>query len=292
MEKKEILKKAEIVLLDIIRGYSIINAGSRELYFRHFTLLESLGFEEEYNKSLASAKRSGIKDEASIIQEAIKVKKWSVQKEEEIKSLIWSIDKLSAAAKKITDYFQRKSAENNVKSQQEELVKLQEARREVCSFSAESFAETKKIKKIIISSLYRDSSFEDRFEEQEAFSYSKEFFEKISLLNDSQIVAAAAYNTAFFEIFSLNYRTPHVLLNKVGMDMTVFQKNLMVYANAILNKLRNVSVPENILDDPIKVLNYKEMEKATGNKTSVGLEDLKEKSAKNGGQLNPEDFLT
>lgn len=292
MDKKELLKKAEIVLLDIIRGYSVLHAGSRELYFKHFTLLDSLGFEEEYEKSLISAKRSGIKDEAVIIKEAIKAKKWSIQKEEEIKALIWTIDKLGAASKKISDHFQRKNAEQSVKDKQIELAKIQDERKEICSFSAESFAETKKVKRIILSSLYKDSSFVDRFEEQEAFSYSKEFFEKISALNDSQIIATAAYNTSFFEVFSINYRTPHVLLNKVGMEMTVFQKNLMVYANALLNKLRNVSVPEAILDDPIKVLNYKEIEKDSGKKTSVGLDDLKEKSAKNGGQLNPEDFLT
>ena len=292
MDKTELLKKAEIALLDILRGYSILNTGSRELYFKHFTLLDSLGFEEEYNRSLTSAKRSGIKDEAHIIKEAIKSKKWSVQKEEEIKSLIWTIDKLSAAAKKISDRYQRKSTEENVKAKQEELAKIQSDRREICSFSAESFAETKKIKKIIVSSLYKDGGFIDLFEEDEAFSYSKELFDKISVLNDSQIISTAAYNTSFFEVFSINYRTPHVLLDNVGMNMTVFQKNLMVYANAILNKLKNVSIPDNIQEDALKILNYKEIETKSNNKTSVGMEDLKEKSAKNGGQLNPEDFLT
>jgi len=292
MDKKELLKKAEIALLDILRGYSVLNAGSRELYFKHFTLLDSLAFEEEYNKSLASAKRSGIKDEEAIIKEAIKAKKWSIQKEEEIKSLVWSIEKLSAASKKISDRFQRKSAEQSVEDKLKELEKLQSERREICSFSAESFAETKKIKRIICFSLYQDEKFEEKFDESEVFLYSRVFFDKISDLNNSQIVATAAYNTSFFEVFSINYRTPHVLIKNVGMEMTVFQKNLLVYANALLNKLRNVNVPEGILEDPMKVLNYKEPEKDTGKKTSVGLDDLKEKSAKNGGQLNPEDFIT
>lgn len=292
MDKKELLKKAEIVLLDILRGYSVLNADNREFYFKHFTLLDSLSFEEEYNKNLASAKKSGIKDEATIIAESIKAKKWSIQKEEQIKSLIWTIDKLSAATKKITDRFQKKSAEQSIKDKQEELSKIQEARREICSFSAESFAETKKIKKIISFSLYQDEKLEEKFDESEVFLYSKPFFDKISDLNDSKVIACAAYNTSFFEIFSLNYRTPHVLLKNVGMEMTVFQKNLMVYANAILNKLKNVDVPEAILEDAMAVLNYKEVEKDSGRKTSVGLDDLKEKSAKNGGQLNPEDFLT
>ena len=126
MDKKELVKKAEAVLLDIIRGYSILTTGNREFYFKHFTLLESLLFEEEYSQSLASAKKSGIKDEDSIIQEAIKSKKWSIQKEEEIKSLIWTIEKLSAAAKKISDRFQRKTAETSVKEKRAQLYKIQE----------------------------------------------------------------------------------------------------------------------------------------------------------------------
>lgn len=292
MDKTETLKKAEIILLDILRGYSVLHAGSREFYFKHFSLLDSLMFEEEYNNSLASAKRSGIKDEAAIIKEAIKNKKWSIRKEEEVKAITWDIEKLGAASKKISDRHQRKRTEDDIQEKKDLLAQIQDERREVCSFSAESFAETKKVKKIIISSLYKDSSFLDRFDEQEAFSYSQYFFDKISDLNNSTFIATAAYNTSFFEVFSLNYRTPHVLLNRVGMEMTVFQKNLMVYANALLNKLKNVNIPEGILDDPIKVLNYKEIEKDSGKKTSVGLDDLKEKSAKNGGQLNPEDFLT
>jgi hypothetical protein len=76
------------------------------------------------------------------------------------------------------------------------------------------------------------------------------------------------------------------------MDMTVFQKNLLVYANALLNKLKNTNIPEAIIEDPIKVLNYKEQENDNGKKTSIGTEDLKEKMAKNGGKLNPEDLIT
>ena len=292
MDKKEKLKKAESILLDVLRGHSVLSANGRELFFKHFTLIDSLKFEEEYRKNLASAKKSGIKDEETIINEAIKSKKWSVKKEEEIKSLVWTIDKLSAASKKISDHFQRKSAESSVRDKQEELAKIYEERREICSFSAESFAETKKIKRIISFCLYKDVAFADRIDDEELFLYSRVFFDRISELNDSEMIAAAAYNTPFFEIFSLNYRTPHVLIDRVGMDMTIFQKNLLVYANALLNKLKNVNVPDAILDDAMKVLNYKEIEKDSGKKTSVGLDDLKEKSAKNGGRLNPEDFLT
>lgn len=114
----------------------------------------------------------------------------------------------------------------------------------------------------------------------------------MSDLNNQKIVLTAAYNTSFFEVFCLNYRTPHILLKNVGMDMTVFQKNLLVYSNTLLNKLKNVSIPEAIIEDPVKVLEYKEQEAGKTGKTTTGTDDLKEKMIKNGGKLNPEDLLT
>jgi hypothetical protein len=293
MDKKELLKKAEIALLDILRGYSILNTGKESLYFKHFSLIDSLIFEEEYYLSLASAKKSGIKDEQQIIDDAIKSKKWSIQKEEQIKSLIWTIDKLSIAAKKISDPYQKRSAENSVNLKQQELSDIQKDRSEICSFSAESFAQNKKIKKIISHCLYEDLDFTKKIEDHpNTYYYNTLFFEKISQLNDQRIVLTAAYNTSFFEVFCLNYRTPHILLKNVGMEMTIFQKNLLVYANSLLNKLKNTNIPEAIMEDPVKVLNYKEPEKDNGKKTSVGTDDLKEKMAKNGGKLNPEDLIS
>ena len=292
MEKREKVKKAESALLDIMRGYSVLNGGSKEIYFRHFSLTDSLRFEEYFTDTLLSAKKSGIKDEANIISEAIKNKKWSVENEEKIKSLVWEIDKMAKACQKINDYFQRKSAESSIEDKRKELEEIKDRRRELCSYSAESFAETKKIKKIMVQSLYSDLNLKENLDESNNFNYSRLFFDKVAELNDSDIIANAAYGTSFFEIFSLNYRTPHVLFKKKGMDLSVFQKNLLVYANAILNKLKNVSVPDAVLDDPIKILNYKEPVKGSGKDTSIGLKDLKEKSSQNNGELKPEDFLS
>lgn len=292
MDKRDKIKKAESALLDILRGYSVLGGGGKEIYFRHFSLADSLKFEEYYNNSLSSAKRSGIKDEEEIISAAIKGKKWSIENEDKIRSLIWEIDKMAKACQKINDFFQRKAAEASMEDKRKELEKLRNDRRDLCSYSAESFAETKKIKRIMAQSLYLDSALKDNIDESDVFVYSRLFFNKVAELNDSEIVANAAYSTSFFEVFSLNYRTPHVLFKKKGMDLSIFQKNLLVYANAILNKLKNVSVPEVILDDPIKILNYKEPKKVNGNETSVGVGDLKEKAKKNGGGLTPEDFTT
>jgi hypothetical protein len=290
MDKKEIQQKADEALLDIIRGYSVLGAYNHEFYFKHFSILDSLELENDYRIYLRSAINSGIKPEEALINEAIKNKKWSVNKEEQIKSLIWSIDKLGEAAKKINDHHQRKSAEQNIESKKTELAEIQKERAALCVLSAESFAETRKIKKFITNSLYKDSHFETKFEELDAFSHSKQLFEKIEDLNNPKIVANAAYNTCFFELFSLNYRQPEIFFQNKGLYLTAFQKNLLVYANAILNKIKNVSIPDQIYNDPIKILNYVEQNESSN--ISHGIEDLKAKSLQNGGKITAEDFLS
>lgn len=290
MDKDLLQKKADEALLDIIRGYSVLGDYNHEFYFKHFSIIESLQLEEEYRTYLKSAINAGIKPEEALIKEAIKNKKWSIQKEEQMKSLIWSIGKLKDAVKKISDYNQQQSAQSNINEKRLELSKLQKEKSDLCNLSAESFAETKKIKKLIRDSLYKDPSFSKKLEEIDALSHAQLFFDKIADLNDSNIVANAAYNTCFFELFSVNYRQPYVLFDKTGLNMTTFQKNLLVYANAVLNKIKNVSIPDQISHDPIKILHYSEEAKSAT--TSYGIEDLREKSKANGGKLTPEDFLS
>ena len=59
----------------------------------------------------------------------------------------------------------------------------------------------------------------------------------------------------------------------------------------MLNKLRNVKIPDEISDDPIKIFNYEEKEESEG-KVSHGVDDLKMKSKARGGKLKAEDFLS
>ena len=57
-----------------------------------------------------------------------------------------------------------------------------------------------------------------------------------------------------------------------------------------MNKLKNTQIPNEIMDDPVKILNYDE-KKEKGGKTTDGVSDLKEKMNARGGVLKPEDFL-
>jgi len=292
VKTNDILKKAEQALLEIIRGYSILRNGNEEFYFRHYSVLEDLELEESYRNFLQSAIKSGIKDEKTILAEAVKKKRWSVQKEEEMKSLQWEMDKLSEVAKKIEDPTQKQSALLSVEDKKKQLVVLDKERREICSYSAEYFAEMKKVKALLSSCVYKDRGLKIQASEKESAACAQQFFERISEFNNLDVIANAAYNTHFFDLFSLNYRQPYVLFKQRGVELTIFQKTLLSYSNAILNRLKNISIPEKILKDPVKILNYKEPEHKDDGQTTHGIEDLKRKSAAKGGKLDADDFLT
>jgi len=290
-DQEKLLKRANSALLDINRGYSVLNASGRDFYFRHFTLLDALQMDEEYDKALAHAQRSGIKSEKELIEQAIKRKSWSIQKEEEIKSLEWTIDKMILAEKKMSDAHMKKSALASIDAKRNAIKDIQEQRKKITSYSAENLSESRRIKYLVESTCFKDRGFSEPVDEDLFFEHSIACFSKIGEFNDKNFILNVAYNTAFFELFVLSYRQPEVLFKNAGLGLTVFQKNLLVYANSLLNKFKNVSIPDNIAKDPVKILEYDEKDGKTG-KTSQGVDDLKEKMKSRGGVLKPEDFLT
>ncbi len=290
--KNEILKKASSALIDILRGYSIIYADGKKFYFKHLTLKDHIFLDEKYNDFLESAKRSGIKTEDEIISLAIKNNYWTINKEEEIKSLEWSIKKLIQAMEKISDPIQKFSIKGNIEEKQASLKKINEDRNKISNYSAESFAENKKIKELMSCIFFKNNELTENLNDLESYNYISELFFKMSELSNQEVILNAAYSGAFFELFTLHYRQPHVIFNKSGFDLTIYQKNLLVNANALLNKFKNVSIPEGILDDPVKILKYVEKDNSNNSKSTYGIEDLRAKSEARGGTLKPEDFLS
>lgn len=290
MPKEKQTPKINLALLDINRGYSKLNASGRDFYFRHFTLEDVLLMEEEYDTAFAHAQKMGIKSEEILIAEAYRRGIWKKSQEEEIKSLEWTSSKLSDSLKKNKDLVQRNALKKSIADKKEKLLKLQEERRKITNYSAESFAENKRIKFLLGICCFVDKNLTEKIGEDRLFEYSLECFKKIGEFNEKNFILDVVYNTSFFELFVLHYRQPHVIFGKSGLELTVFQKSLLVYANSLLNKLKSVSIPDEIANDPAKILEYDEKE-AKG-KTSQGIDDLKEKALARGGTLKPEDYLT
>ena len=297
MKKTEKSKKSEIepslTLLDIIRGYSIFVVNKKTYYFRHFSLIEMLQLDEFEKSEFQKAKESGIQTAQELIESSIKIGSWSIKKEEEIKSLKWTINHSTSALNKISDLNQRQSFSDQIESQRADLAAIQEERSRITGFSAEHLSNRKRFFQMIRLSLFYDELFKKPIKEKERDVISPLVFSKYEELCDKTNLLEACFSTYFFDVFVTQSKNPLHLFGADFASLTVFQKSLLSYSKALLNKVENVSIPKEIYGDPVKMFDYEEpKDKGGGEKVSHGMDDLKRKMAARGGELKPEDLLS
>jgi hypothetical protein len=285
-------EQIERVLFDVIRGYSVLRASSSNVYFRHLNSLQVLEIEDIYNQYFESAQRSGLKSEKELLDMCIRNGTWSVKNNEEITALLWTIDKKEKAKDKSSDFLQKKSLEQSIENDKNALNTLRQRRAKLAQFSAEKFAEQKKIQGLIDLCLFMDPAFSEPLHPNVEIDVINLFFEKMSFFNEKNLMVYVSFHPLFFDLFCVNQRNPHVIFDKPAFALTVYQKNILLFANSILSKLKSLPIPEEICDDPVKILNFKERSEAKQSKTSHGLSDLKAKSVAKGGKLTAEDFLS
>lgn len=276
-------------LLEIIQGLTILHFKSKKYFFKHPTVLDSLKSEQEYSEHIRRSVDSGIKTEKELIDKALKIGVWSVDKEDKIKSLKWMIKKSYSSLAKIKDPKQRELFDKQIKSQELELKEIEQKRNNLVRYSAEHLASVKRTKYTIDKCLFTDAEFNEN--PKEDVSLIAAFFSKFSHLNSKETILNASYHGGFFDLFIPQSRNPLELIKKDFTTITLFQKSLLIFSSSLLNKMKNVSIPDEISKDPVKILDYEE--KQVGDKkVSHGVDDLKMKMQARGGKLKAEDFLS
>jgi len=278
-------------LLEILRGYSIFRVNDKKIYFKHFSLYNNLSLEEYEIEEFFQSVRKGIKTEKQLIEEAIHRKYWSIEQEEKIKTLSWLISKSEAAAAKITDNLQKSVFQKSIDSQREELADLEKKRTNIILYSAENFASGKKNAKLIKESMFYDEDFKSPANEEDSYFVMDDLRSRLNELTKETTLVKAAYDSYFFDLYTVCYREPLALIKRDITNITVLQKNLLSYAAIILNKLKNVDMPDSVREDPMKIIKYSRSEDKDRN-TTEGIEDIKKKMANNEGKLKAEDLLS
>ena len=246
-------ERTSLLLLDILRGYSKITYKYKKYYFKHFKIYDSLKLEEFESDCIHQAKKQGIKGEKQLLEQAIKRGNWSKEEEASQKDLKWMIDKSRKASLKIADNNTKKSFEDSIRKQVDELAELEIKKNQFIIHSAENLARRKRVN------------------------------EEISL--------SLSYDPSFFDIYCLNYRQPNKIIDKTIYDITIWQKNLLSYASVLLNKLQNYDIPDDVKEDALKLYNFQQKEDSSKeDKVTEGVSDLRAKMAQNGGKLTAEDF--
>ena len=289
MNNKE--NKYSIDLLDIVRGYSVLTSSDDQCYFKHLTVLELLELDNLQDIDISRSIKSGIKTEKDLIETAIKRRSWSIQNEEKLKSLQWTIKKSLTALGKIEDPKQKEIFKRQIDSQESDLKEIKSRRSKITSYSAEHLSEVKRVKRMFKQSIFTDLDFTQSPSEKQELVFTTAMFSRYGELNNRETILNASYFGGFFDLFTAQEGNPLTLLDKTFENITNFQKYLIVVSNGLLNKIKNTRIPEEIYGDPVRMMNYEEKEEKDA-KVSHGIDDLRRKSQARGGELKAEDFLS
>lgn len=280
-----------IILLDVLRGYSTLRKGNRKIFFKHFSYLDDLCLEEYEKEQFEHAVINGIKTEDQLIKEAISNNYWELQSEEKIKSLEWIVEKTENSIQKVSDNNQKKAFQKSVQKQKDELNALLKRRNSIIEYSAESFASGKRSYKLIEESLFVDDDLTKKANEEDYDDFIYLLRDRLQELSKEANLIKASYQGSFFDLFSLGYKDPFKLINRNLDNITLLQKRLLVYASILLNKLKNMNVPEEVRRDAMLLIDFNKEEESQSEKKTEGVEDLRKKMAKRGGKLKAGDLL-
>ena len=267
-----------------------INFFNKKYFFKHFRIEEMLELEEFEKEQLAVAKKSGIKTQTELLKDAKKYGSWTQKEEDKIESLNWTIKSSLKILDKMSDPMTKKTFQSQIDEQQQELNLLEEKKNQIASYSAEALAQQKRLSKMILNSLFYDKDFKDPIIEKDIQILGALIFSKFSELANKNNILKASYNTYFFEVFMSTANCLDLFKVKF-MDLTIFQKNLISYSRALLNKIQNTQIPEKINGDPVKMFNYEAPKDGEEKQQVHGTDDLKRRMKARGGELKAEDFL-
>jgi hypothetical protein len=283
----------QAALAEIIQGYSVLREQGVEYYFKHPLILDFLkqslhkeGFEKQ-------ADIIGLKSEEDLLQVAYESGSWTKENDETIKSLEFSVKSKNRFLPKVEDIHIKKNLLNQIEEDENELKILNFKKRSFVLASKEAYV-SKKMTSIFYSDiLFYDKEFKEPITEEDLNKCFIKYFEKFSFLNNRDILLRAAFSSDFFDLFII-FEDISNIFNKTGLDLTIFQKNLLVYGNILISKLKNsYKMPNDIKDNPIKIFEWSE-----GEKKSKSLDDedfnIREKVKRAGGleNIKPEDKIT
>lgn len=289
MNRKEI--ESSLILLEIMRGYSRFTYNKKNYFFKHFRVYDSLKLVEFELDAFDSAIDSGIKSEEDLIKNGIKLNFWSEEEESSIKNLKWMVSKSEAASSKIVDKNSRKAFDESIDKQRAELKELEDRRSSLVGHSAENLASRRKINEEVHRNLFKDEDLTIHVDKDDLHFLIPFIYDEMNKFSDQNNMLKAAFNSSFFDSYSLMSENPFQLFKSSIFEISIWQKNLLFYSSVLLAKLKNHDVPDDIREDPLKLYNFspKDNDKSD-NTVTHGVSDLRAKMAEKGGKLTAEDF--
>lgn len=311
------------IFSEVLKGYSFANIKSKKIYFKHLSSLSLSEVEIAYFKSYENAVAQSIPTEKQKLEFLEKEGLWTKQQDDEIKKLSLFLNGLNKSKSKQALLSQRRIIQTQIDEQSKKLDKLKREKSELIGATAESIADRKRTKEIVLNYSYCDDSFSSNFFDKEDYEDDDldegiNAFYTISEKFNEKNLKSVSISSDFLLYFLLSKDSAYYFYGKPISQLTFYQAQLFHHGNYfsdVLGKSKD-SMPFDIRNDPDKIIEWAEVKenvdtivKKSGSKDNISVvgatkEDLKfagleseqkidyaAKAREKGGSLGMEDFL-
>ena len=270
-------------LVEIKDGLGEIELASGKLYYyAHMTDSLLTDAEKVYNRAMEKGISMGLETEEAQMKKSIEYGLWSDLEEERLSADKWQRETLNKKKESVNSDQIYKSIEMQVNALDEKIKDQMEKRDSLVSNTCEQFASRQRNDYIISNTIFKDREAKEKLSDDNlALAAHILLREKMAKLHDRDFLARLSFETSFFSLFQIFYRSPKDIFGKNGMELTIPQRSLLSVSNSLLNKIKNTDLPEEIMGDPVKILDYKKDERTGEQKKKDALETLKKRDKAN-----------
>jgi hypothetical protein len=264
------LNQEEYKLLyhDILNGYSFYNDSKDSFYIKHFCLKDLNVVNKRKIEIENKAKRLGLLDEKTQLQNLIDKDSWSKDKENQIDKFKSFIKNLKYTKSKLIVSRDIENMNSQIKENEDKLDILLKERQELLGTTLESYSGKKISEYYVYVSLYKDESLKNKLltsqefedlEYEELYALYTKYNIGLSGLNERNL-KKIALSGFFLNSFYLCDDNPYTFFGKPIIDLTFIQSELFSYAKYFKGILTNstTKAPDNVLNDPEALVDWYE----------------------------------
>ena len=303
-------------------GYTEAVFEGQTVYVKHVSIRDQRYLHKYHDKYKQLALAKGLQSEKDKLKYVIDEGIWEEKDDLEIEALTSETENLKRTARAIFLQSQRDSINQQIEENKKKIFTLQQKRKEVVGQTADDYADSRSGDEILRFLLFKNKDLtehfytEDEFGELEAWQVvalgkiQKEIQDRLT-----DAVIQKAVLRPFFSMYLSLCEDISGFYGKPVTELTIYQLRVALFGRMFFNIFQYTDdIPENIKDDPEKLLAYSENQK---NKDTSAIKDdaagsavfgatkedvsnlggteggvsLTEEAKKHGGQLNMEQMM-
>ena len=254
---------------EIFDGYSVSAFEGRDVFVKHINVRDQKYINSYYEKYKNIALSKGIESqeerEAYIKQEGL----WEESDDMKIMSLAEEIKNLKKTKESIFLPSQKESFQKTIEEKAVELYNLKSKKTEIVGLTAEGYASKRSNDEMVRFCVFKDAELSENLHTEDEFSELE--VREVILLNNiitdnankmSEDNIKHAVLRPFFSMYMSNSENASDFYGKPTVDLSAYQMKTNMYARVFYSIFQYTEdIPDNIREDPDKLLAYSESQR-------------------------------